>query len=75
MSTFKRSISLLLAMIVLVGVFAPVTQAAPAEETASVNTDNVTSEGPIFFALAGNTQKLDICRDIWNHIHAWESKE
>lgn len=37
--------------------------------------DNVTSEGPTYFALAGNTQKLDICRDIWNHIHAWESKE
>lgn len=45
MSTFKRCISLLMAMLILVGVFAPAAQAAPAEETATVNTDGVTVEG------------------------------
>ena len=45
MSIFKRYISLLLVMLILVGVFAPATQAAPAEETATVNTDGVTVEG------------------------------
>ena len=38
-------------------------------------TDNVTSEGPIYFALAGNTQKTEVCRDVWEHILAWEAKE
>lgn len=37
--------------------------------------DNLTCEGPVYFALAGNTEKLDVCRDIWNHILAWEKKE
>lgn len=37
--------------------------------------DNVTSEGPVYFALAGNTQNMDMCRDIWEHIHAWESQK
>lgn len=36
--------------------------------------DNVTSEGPIFFALAGNTEKTDMCRQVWEHILAWESQ-
>ena len=45
MSTFKRCISLLMAMLILVGVFAPAAQAAPAEETATVNADGVTVEG------------------------------
>ncbi len=43
-------------------------------ETAFVQ-DNVTSQGPIYFALAGNTEKIETCRDIWNHIHAWNSPE
>lgn len=33
--------------------------------------DNVTSEGPIYFALAGSSQNRDHCRGIWEHIHAW----
>lgn len=37
--------------------------------------DTITSEGPIYFALAGNTEKPEMCRDVWNHIHAWESPE
>lgn len=37
--------------------------------------DNVTSEGPIYFALSGSTKKLDTCRDIWEHIHEWEPAE
>ena len=45
MSTFKRSISLLLVLGILLGVLAPAAQAAPTVETASVNTDNVTIEG------------------------------
>lgn len=36
--------------------------------------DNVTSEGPIYFALAGNTEKPETCRDIWDHIHLWQSE-
>ena len=35
--------------------------------------DNVTSEGPIYFALAGSTEKKDVCRDMWEHILAWEA--
>ena len=35
--------------------------------------DNVTSEGPIYFSLGGSTQKLDMCRAMWEHILAWET--
>ena len=45
MSTMKRCISLLLVLGIILGVLVPATQAAPVEETASVNTDNVTIEG------------------------------
>lgn len=37
--------------------------------------DNVTSEGPIYFSLGGSTEKLEMCRQMWEHILAWESKE
>lgn len=39
--------------------------------------DNVTLEGDdrIYFALSGSTQRLEMCRDVWEYIHAWESKE
>ena len=37
--------------------------------------DNVTSEGPIYFSLGGSTEKLEMCRKMWEHILAWESKE
>lgn len=36
--------------------------------------DNITTEGKIYFALSGSTQRIETCRDIWNRIHAWESK-
>lgn len=45
MSTIKRCISLLLVLGILFGVLAPAAQAAPVEDAASVNTDNVTIEG------------------------------
>ena len=45
MSTFKRCISLLLVLGIILGVLVPAAQAAPVEETASVDTDNVTIEG------------------------------
>ena len=45
MSTLKRCISLLLVLGILLSVLAPATQAAPVEETATVNTGNVTIEG------------------------------
>ena len=45
MSTFKRTISLLLVLGILLGIVAPSAQAAPAEDAASVNTDTVTVEG------------------------------
>ena len=41
----KRCISLLLVLGIILGVLVPAAQAAPVEETASVNTDNVTIEG------------------------------
>ncbi len=37
--------------------------------------DNVTSEGPIYFSLGGSTEKTDMCRKMWEHILAWESKQ
>ena len=45
MSTFKRSISLLLVLGILLGVLAPAAQAAPVKETATVDTGDVTIEG------------------------------
>lgn len=36
--------------------------------------DNITTEGKIYFALSGSTQRLETCRDVWNRIHAWKSK-
>lgn len=37
--------------------------------------DNVTSEGPIYFSLGGSTEKLPMCREMWEYILAWEPKE
>ena len=45
MSTFKRSISLLLVLGILLGVLAPAAQAAPVKETATVDTGDVTIDG------------------------------
>ena len=32
-------------------------------------------EDRVYFALSGSTQRLEMCRDAWNYIHAWESKD
>lgn len=45
MSTAKRWISLLLVLGILLGVLPPAAQAVPVEETASVNTGDVTIQG------------------------------
>ena len=37
--------------------------------------DNVTSEGPIYFALSGSTQHKETCRDMWEHINGWQSPQ
>ena len=33
--------------------------------------DNLKSDSRVYFALAGNTEKLDTCRDMWQHILDW----
>lgn len=35
--------------------------------------DNITSEGKVYFALSGSTEKLEACRDLWEYLHQWES--
>ena len=37
--------------------------------------DNVNSEGEVYFALSGSTPRPEICRDMWEYLHQWESKE
>ena len=37
--------------------------------------DNVTSEGDVYFALSGNVRSLETCRNVWERILAWQSKE
>ena len=37
--------------------------------------DMVTSEGPIYFILSGHIRDLDMCRNVWDRLNAWESKE
>jgi hypothetical protein len=39
--------------------------------------DNVRLEEDdrIYFALSGNSQRPEMCRDAWEYIHAWESKK
>lgn len=34
----------------------------------NVGTEN---DGKVYFALSGSTQRLEICRDMWNYLHAW----
>lgn len=35
--------------------------------------DNVTSEGSVYFALSGSSEKYDQLRAVWEYINAWES--
>ena len=37
--------------------------------------DNVTSGGEVYFALSGSTPRPEMCRNAWNYLHAWESKQ
>ena len=36
--------------------------------------DNVNNEGDIYFGLSGREPNLEMCRNAWDYIHAWESK-
>lgn len=37
--------------------------------------DNVNSDGKTYFALSGSTQRMEICRDVWEYLHQWEKEE
>ena len=36
--------------------------------------DNVNNEGEIYFGLGGREPDLEMCRNAWEYINAWESK-
>ena len=36
--------------------------------------DNINNEGKVYFALSGNQPNLEMCRDAWDYLHAWEPK-
>lgn len=40
------------------------------ENMGTVNTEN----GKIFFALSGNNPRAEVCREMWNYIHAWKAE-
>ncbi len=40
--------------------------------------DTITLKRPgdrVYFALSGNTQRPEMCRDVWEYINAWKSEE
>lgn len=37
--------------------------------------DNITSEDGVYFALSGNTQRPEMCRNAWEYINAWKPQE
>lgn len=37
--------------------------------------DTVTSEGPTYFALSGHVRNLEMCRHVWDRLHAWKGLE
>lgn len=37
-------------------------------------TDNITSEGQVYFALSGSSPRLEMCRDAWEYINAWKDE-
>ena len=37
--------------------------------------DNIKSDSKIYFALSGSTQRPEICRDMWEYLHAWKKSE
>lgn len=36
---------------------------------------NITSQGGVYFALSGNTQRPEMCRNAWEYINAWQPQE
>lgn len=37
--------------------------------------ENVGTEEKTYFALSGSTKRPEMCRDVWNRIHAWKAEE
>lgn len=37
--------------------------------------DNITADGHIYFALSGSTPRPEVCRDVWNRLHAWKQED
>lgn len=37
--------------------------------------DNISASSDIYFALSGSSPRPEMCRNVWNYLHAWESKE
>ena len=35
----------------------------------------VNTENDIYFALSGSTPRPEMCRNVWNYLHAWEKPE
>lgn len=36
---------------------------------------HISSEGGVYFALSGNTQRPEMCRNAWEYINAWQPEE
>lgn len=36
---------------------------------------NISTEEKTYFALSGSTRRLDVCRDMWEYLHAWQPGE
>ena len=36
--------------------------------------DNVNNQGEIYFGLGGREPNLEVCRNVWEYLNAWESK-
>lgn len=36
---------------------------------------NISTEEKTYFALSGSTQRPEICRDMWEYLHAWQPSE
>ena len=37
--------------------------------------DNVSTEGKVYFSIAGNAPHKDMCLDVWNRINQWETPQ
>ena len=37
--------------------------------------DNVNNEGEIYLSFAGSTPRPEMCRHLWEYLHAWEPKK